>query len=334
MSDVSASAVAAGARQVAWRRLLVQALPWVLAIGVYFIAGGYLELATYALVMGLFALSLDLILGFAGVVTLGQAAFFGFGSYAAGIFAIHISPDPLLGLVFATVLTGLLGIVTGMAILHTQHLTMMMLTLAVASLIAEVANQARSLTGGDDGLTGIDIAPVFGLFKFDFMGRTGYFYVLAVVFVWSLVAWRIMASPFGRSLNGIRQHRGRMRAIGTPIWRRLVVAYGIAAAMAGTAGALIAQTTETVSLSSLSMLMSGTALVMVTLGGMRRIYGAFVGAAVYVTAQSFAAQVDPFRWMFVIGFMLIFVVLFLQDGLMSFGTLTNKLFRSKDKERK
>jgi len=265
--------------------------------------------------MILFALSLDLALGQAGIITLGHAAFFGFGAYAAGIFATHLSNDPLLGLVVATVLTGLFGVFVGILILHTAGVTLMMLTLAISALLAEFANQAHGLTGGDDGLQVGRMAPLFGLFRFDLRGHTSYLYVLAALFVWSLVAWRIMRSPFGRSLDGIRQNPRRMRAIGTPVWRRLVVAYGLSAAMAGTAGALEAQTTRAVGLGALSVLASGTVLVMLILGGTRRYYGAFLGATVYVVVQDFAAQIDPFRWMFIIGIMLMAVVLFLENGL-------------------
>jgi len=299
-------------------------LPWALALLFYFTAGGYLSLGTHVLIMILFVLSLDLALGQAGIITLGHAALFGFGAYAAGIFAAHLSNDPLLGLAFATVLTGLFGALVGMLILHTAGVTLMMLTLAISALLAEIANQAHGLTGGDDGLQVGRMAPLFGLFRFDLWGHTAYLYVLAVLFLWSLVAWRIMRSPFGRSLDGIRQNPRRMRAIGTPVWRRLVVAYGLSAAMAGTAGALEAQTTRAVGLGALSVLASGTVLVMLILGGTRRYYGAFLGASVYVVVQNFAAQIDPFRWMFIIGILLMAVVLFLENGLMGLADVVRR----------
>jgi branched-chain amino acid transport system permease protein len=306
---------------------VLHALPWALALVFYFTAGGYLSVGTHALIMILFALSLDLALGQAGIITLGQAAFFGFGSYAAGIFAAHYSNDPLLGLAAATVLTGLFGVLVGMLILHTTGVTLMMLTLAISALLAEFANQAHALTGGDDGLQVARMAPLFGLFRFDLWGHTAYLYALAVLFLWSLATWRIMRSPFGRSLDGIRQNPRRMRAIGTPVWLRLVVAFGLSAAMAGTAGALEAQTTRAVGLGSLGVLASGTVLVMLILGGTRRTYGAFVGATVYVVVQDIAAQIDPFRWMFIIGIMLMAVVLFLENGLMGLADFGRRVRR-------
>jgi branched-chain amino acid transport system permease protein len=160
------------------------------------------------------------------------------------------------------------------------------------------------------------MSPVLGLFRFDLYGKTAYLYALAVLFVWFVIACKIVKSPFGRSLDGIRQSPPRMRAIGTPVWWRLVAIYAISAAMAGTAGALSAQTTRFVGLNTLGILISGIAVVMLVLGGTHRLYGAFLGATIYVVVQDYAAKVNPFYWMFVIGVLLMGTVLFLENGLM------------------
>jgi branched-chain amino acid transport system permease protein len=290
-------------------------LPWIAVVAAYVFLPGYLGLCTDVLSMILFALSLEIALGYAGIVSLGHAAFYGIGAYAAGICAIHLTPEPIAGLVVGTVAAVLVGLVTGALILHTRGMTLMMLTLAVAALIAETANRAHVVTGGDDGLKLPELAPVLGLFRFDLWGRTAYLYSAAVLLVWFLVSWRIVRSPFGRSLNGIRQNDRRMRAIGTPVWLRLVAAYTLSAAMAGTAGALSAQSTGSVGANSLSLLMSGTVLMVLVLGGMRRLYGAFLGAVVYVVVQDVAAEIDPFKWMFVIGGLMMAVVFFVEDGI-------------------
>lgn len=287
-----------------------------IALATYFVAGAYLTLGTAALEMILFTLSIDLALGYAGIVTFGQAAFFGVGAYAAGLLSIHVTPDPILGLLFGTAIAALLALATGAPILHTEGVTLMMLTLAIASMIGAFAEQAGDLTGGDNGLQGVRIAPLFGIFPFDLWGQTSYLYALGVLFIWFVAAWRIVRSPFGRSLDGIRQSPRRMRAIGTPVWWRLVAIYTLAGAMAGTAGSLKVQTNQFVGLDSLDLLVSGTALVMLILGGTRRLYGAFVGAAFYVVVQDLAAEFDPFRWMFLIGGLLVAMVLFLEGGLM------------------
>jgi branched-chain amino acid transport system permease protein len=301
-------------------------VPWLLGIAFYFIAGGYLSLGTNILVYILLTLSLDLALGYAGIITLGHAAFFGFGAYAAGLFAVHVYAEPVTGLIVATALTAVFAMLTGMLILHTQGVTLLMLTLAISILLAEWANRAHSVTGGDDGLQ-ISMGPVLGQFRFDLWGHTAYLYSLAVLFIWFLVAWSVVHSPFGRSLDGIRQSPGRMRAIGTPVWWRLVAIYALSGAMAGTAGALSAQTTRFVGLNTLHVLISGIAVVMLVLGGTKRLYGAFIGAAIYVVVQDVAAKVNPFYWMFVIGGLLMATVMFLEGGLMEVLDIARRRFR-------
>ncbi len=298
-------------------RLTLHAIPWVIAIGFYFTAGGYLSLGTQVMIWILFTLSLDLALGYAGIVTLGHAAFYGVGAYAAGILSVRLTGDPLAGLVFATVVAAALGLVTGMLILHTTGVTFLMLTLAIVSMLFEWANRANELTGGDNGLQGMDVSPLLGRFEFNIFGQTAYVLTGVVLFLWFVVAWRVVHSPFGRSLDGIRQSPARMRAIGTPVWWRLVAVYTLSAGMAGSAGALSAFATSFVGLSVLNLFTSGVVAVMLILGGTRRIYGAFVGAAIYYVVQDWTSSINPYLWEFVIGGLLIAVVLFLEGGLMS-----------------
>ncbi|HEX5778680.1 MAG TPA: branched-chain amino acid ABC transporter permease [Xanthobacteraceae bacterium] len=305
---------------------LWHAVPWLLALAFYFMAAGYHSLGTNILVYILLTLSLDLALGYAGIITLGHAAFFGFGAYTAALFALHVYSEPVTGLIVATVVTGIFAALTGMLILHTQGVTLLMLTLAISILLAEWANRAHGITGGEDGLR-VTMGYVLGLFRFDLWGRVAYLYALAVLFVWFLAAWSIVHSPFGRSLDGIRQSPARMRAIGTPVWWRLVAIYAISGAMAGTAGALSAQTTRFVGLNTLHVLISGIAVVMLVLGGTKRLYGAFIGATIYVVVQDIAAKVNPFYWMFVIGGLLMATVMFLEGGLMEVLDIARRRFR-------
>lgn len=296
-------------------------LPWVLALAFFLhqdmTSGGYLSLGRTVLIAILFTLSVDLALGYAGIITLGQAAFYGFAAYVAGILSAKAGiNDPIIGLLIATAFAALLGFLTGMLILHTEGVTIMMLTLAVASILQQVANQWRGLTGGDDGLSGIRMSELFGIWRFDFYGKTAYLYCLGVLFVWFVLAWLIVHSPFGRSLDGIRQNPRRMRAIGTPVWWRLVAMYTISAAMAGSAGALYAQTTRVVGLSVLDLLASGIVVVMLVLGGERRLYGAFIGVLIYTVIEHYASEKDPFYWQFFIGLLLMALVLFFEGGLM------------------
>jgi branched-chain amino acid transport system permease protein len=210
-----------------------------------------------------------------------------------------------------------LGALTGALILHTEGIALLMLTLAISALLEEVANHAGDWTGGADGLQGMSIAPLLGAFRFDLFKHTAYLYALGVLCLWFWLLQSVLASPFGRSIDGIRQSPARMRAIGTPVWWRRVSVYTLSAAMAGSAGALSAQTTRFVGLTTLSVLVSGTAVVMLVLGGIRRRYAAFVGATVYVVVQDYAAQINPFHWMLVVGALLMLTVLFLEGGLSS-----------------
>jgi branched-chain amino acid transport system permease protein len=294
----------------------IEWLPWAIAVVCYFTAPTYLPLGSYVLTMILFALSLDLILGYGGVVTLGHSAYFGTGAYVAGILAARLTNEPLTGLLAGMLAAGLLGLLTGIVILRARGLAQLMLTLAIASLCFELANKATSWTGGADGLGGFTIQPILGLFKFDFLGKTAYLYCLTVLFVcWWLVR-RLVSSPFGASLTGVRENAVRMPAVGAPVYGRLVIAYAISAALAGLAGALLTQTTQFVGLRVLSFELSGELMVMLILGGIGRIYGAFVGPLVFLVAQDVLAKQFPEYWSFGIGVMLVLVVMFARGGIL------------------
>jgi branched-chain amino acid transport system permease protein len=199
-------------------------------------------------------------------------------------------------------------------VLRTTGLTLLMQTLVVATLLHEAANRASSITGGDDGLQGMQVWPIFGVFRFDLFGRTAYVYCLVVVFLCWWLARRIVHSPFGRSLTGIRENVLRMHAIGAPVRRRRLVIYTISAGFAGTAGALIAQTTQFVGLGFLGLERSGTVLIMLIIGGVGRLYGAFIGVPLYTIAQDRFSEVEPVYWYFWIGLLMVAVVIFARGG--------------------
>lgn len=291
-------------------------LPWLCATAAFFVFPDYLALGGQILIMVLFALSLDLVLGYAGIVTLGHAAFFGTGAYVAGILAARGWTEPLSLLIAAGTVSCLLGVVTGAIVLRTSGLSLLMVTLVVAELLQEAANRLGWLTGGADGLQGITIAPVLGLFRFDMFGRTAYLYCLAILFLAWTLARLIVHSPFGRSLIGIRENVTRMQAIGSPVFRRRLRIYAISAGLAGIAGALLTQTTQFVALQVLSFQLSGSVLVMLILGGVGRLYGAFIGAPLYMIAQDQLARDDPAYWLFWIGLLLVVVVMFARGGVL------------------
>ncbi len=305
----------------------IELLPWLLAIGAYFAFGDYLALGSQILIMILFALSLDLVLGYAGIVTLGQSAFFGVGAYAAGIYAANVSGEPLSGLLVGALAAAAVGLASGLVILRTHGLTLLMLTLAVTALLAELANKASFITGGADGLQGVDINPILGVFAFDLYSRTAYIYCLIVLFLTWLFVRRLVHSSFGRSLVGIRENTIRMHAIGSPVRRRLVTIYTISAALAGVAGALLAQTTQFVGLTVLGFERSGEIVVMLVFGGIGRLYGAFIGATVYMIAQDTLAKLQPEFWYFWIGLLLVLIVMFARGGLLGLIDKAMRRFR-------
>ena len=312
----SRGAAAVGALLRRHRLRWIELLPWLAAVAAFFLFPDYLPLGAQILINILFALSLDLILGYAGIVTLGHAAFFGVGAYTAGLLAAHGWGEPISGLVVAGLVAGAVGLASGAIILRTRALTLLMLTLMIAVMLQEAANKAGSITGGADGLQGMQVWPVLGLFHFDLFGRTAYLYCVAVVFLGWLAARCIVHSPFGRGLTGIRESEARMHAIGSPVFLRRLTIYTIAAGMAGIAGALLAQTTQFVGLEVLSFERSGAILIMLIIGGVGRLYGAFLGVPLFMVAQDRFAQIDPVYWDFWIGLLLLMVVVFARGGVL------------------
>jgi branched-chain amino acid transport system permease protein len=300
--------------QVRWR--WSEIVFWLATLLPFVLTPSYLILASQIAITALFALSLDLILGYSGIVSLGHAAYFGVGAYTAGLLSQAGWGEPLTGLAAAAVAAGLFGYVTSFVVARFRHLALIMITLGIGLVMQEAANSAGWLTGGFDGLQGIHTWPLFGRLKFDLYGYTAYGYALAGLFLIFLLARRLIHSPFGLALRGIRENSARMPAIGAPIHSHIRTVYTIAAIIAGVAGALLAQTTETVSLESLGFQRSADVLVMLIVGGTGRLYGGLVGAAVYMVARDQLSGLNPQYWYFWIGLLLIAVVMLLPNGLL------------------
>ncbi|NEX62016.1 branched-chain amino acid ABC transporter permease [Noviherbaspirillum galbum] len=289
---------------------------WLAPLAIYFLFPGYLVLGSQVMIVGLFALSLDLILGYAGIVSLGHAAYFGVGAYAAGLLAAHGWGEPVSGLLLATAAAGLFGFVASFLVVRGHDLTRLMVTLGIGLMTYEAANKAAFITGGVDGLSGVTMDKLLGVFEFDLAGQTAYFYSLAVLFVIFVAMRRLVKSPFGMSLTGIREGAKRMPAIGADVNARLVAAFTAGAAIAGAAGALLAQTTQFVGLDSLGFSRSAELIIMLVLGGTGRLYGALVGALVFMLAQDYLSGLNPAYWQFWIGLFLVIVVMFGKGGIL------------------
>ena len=289
---------------------------WLIALATIFAAPRWHFILAEIAILGLFALSLDLILGYAGIVSLGHAAFFGFGAYLAGLLAKHgIIAEPLLALLVSGLLAALLGFVTSFLVLRGSDLTRLMVTLGVALVLREVANKLDWLTGGTDGLQGVVMAPVLGVFEFDIAGHVAYAYCLAVLFVLFLLARRVTASPFGLSLRSLKDNPLRAAAIGIPVHARLIAIYTLAAGYAGIAGALLTQTTQFTSLAVLDFERSADVLLIVILGGVGYLYGGLIGAVLFKLGQDWLAGITPQYWQFWLGLVLVVIVLIGHDRL-------------------
>ncbi len=282
---------------------------WAVALASFWFLPEQYLLLNEVVITGLFALSLDLVLGYGGIVSLGHAAFFGVGCYAAGLLTKYGVPDPLLGLAIVAVVTGALGFVTSFLVLRGSDLTRIMVTLSIGVLLGEIANRMGWLTGGADGLQGVAPGLLLGRFEFDIFGQVAYGYSLAVTFVLVVIARRFVFSPFGWSVRAVKENALRTSAIGIPVNRRLVVVYTLAAAYAGIAGALLAQTTQFVSLDVLAFHRSADLLLILIIGGTGYLYGGLVGALLFKIVQDFIANLTPEYWEFWIGLILVSLVL-------------------------
>ena len=303
---------------------------WLATLLPFVLAPDYLVLASQIAITALFVLSLDLILGFSGIVSLGNAAYFGVGAYTAGLLSAKLGwGEPLTGLLAAAIAAGIFGYLTSFIIARFRHLALIMITLGIGLVLQEAANSVSWLTGGFDGLQGVHTWPIFGRLRFDLYGYTAYSYSLAGLFIIFLIARRIIHSPFGLALRGIRENGLRMPAIGAPTRTHIRTIYTIAAIIAGIAGAMLTQTTETVSLEALGFQRSADVLVMLILGGTGRLYGGLIGAAVYMVARDQFSGLNPQYWYFWIGLLLIAVVMLLPNGIL--GGLENLARRVRGK---
>ncbi|MDB5744751.1 MAG: amino acid/amide transporter rane protein 2, family [Polaromonas sp.] len=287
-----------------WEPLL-----WLLAFAAPVLVPSHALIINEIAIVALFAVSLDLILGYTGIVSLGHAAFFGLGGYAAALFAKLVMPDPLVGLAVGIGAATLLGALTSFTIMRGSDLTRLMVTLGVGLIMLELANKLDWLTGGADGLQGVVMGPLLGRFEFDLSGRTAAYYSLTVLLLLFLLLRRVVHSPFGATLQAIRDNRLRAMAIGIPVNSRLAVVYTLAAGVAGAAGALLTQTTGFASLDLFEFHRSADVMLVLVIGGTGWLYGGVAGAIVFKLMQDALSSITPQYWTFWIGLFLVVLVL-------------------------
>jgi len=288
-------------------------LAWIVA---FFIPQSNLALLSQILIWGLFAVSMDLLLGYRGLPSFGQAAFFGIGAYAAGYLSKFGWTEPISGLLISGTVAGLVGLAAGRIVRGLHGVALLMVTLGLNSLLFDFVQRSTELTGGDDGLPGVSFAPVLGAFKFDMVGRTGYLYTLVACFLIFLVLRALVRSPYGLALLGARDNPRRMQMLGAPIDRDLTLVMGLSAAVAGMAGALLTQTTQFVAPEVLSFQRSADVLVILVIGGAGFLYGGFIGALAFIFLRDLFAALNPIYWYFWIGLLLVLTVTFFRRGLL------------------
>ena len=284
-------------------------LLWLAVFALPALLPGHALIVNEIAIVALFAVSLDLVLGYTGIVTLGHAAFLGFGAYCAALFAKFIHPDPLLGLAVGVAAATALGAVCSVTILRGSDLTRLMVTLGVALLLLELANKLDWLTGGSDGLQGVMMGPLLGRFEFDLYGQTAAWYSLTVLLLLFALARRWVQSPWGATLMAVRDNPLRAAAIGISVPSRLAVVYTLAAGVAGAAGALMAQTTGFASLDVFALERSADAVLMLVIGGVGWLYGGVLGAVVFKLMHDVISSITPQYWTFWMGLFLVVLML-------------------------
>jgi branched-chain amino acid transport system permease protein len=291
----------------------------------YWLFPDNLALLTRVIAVALLVLSLDLITGYCGVASLGQAALFGAGAYAAGIACVRGGIAEPISLIGIGMLSGAAaGVVMGAIMLRAHGLAQLVLSIAIVQLAHEMANKASAYTGGSDGLAGLVVSPLFGLYAFDLWGRTAYLFGLALLVIAFIILRFVVTSSFGMLCRGIKEDPVRARAIGAFTVPVVLKMFVISGAVAGAGGALAAISTQVVGLDSVSFELSANALVMLVLGGLGSLYGALIGTVIFLGFEHIVSAINPFHWMTMVGALLIAVVLAAPGGI---GGLLEKVSR-------
>lgn len=309
----------ASASRTVGRDLLGLALIALVGLAGYWLFPDNLAFLTRVISVALLVLSLDLIVGYCGVASLGQGALYGAGAYAAGIACVHGITDPVLLILIGAGAGAIMGLLMGAIMLRAHGLPQLVLSIAIVQLLHEAANKASSITGGSDGLSGMSPAPLFGVFEFDLWGRSAYLFGLGLLLIVFAVLRFVTRSPFGMVCRGLKEDPLRISALGIYAFPVLLKMFVISGAVAGMGGALAAIATQVVGLDSVSFEVSANALVMLVLGGIGHLYGALIGTVIFMALEHVVAAINPFHWMTLVGAVLIAIVLFAPRGLS--GTL-------------
>ncbi len=280
--------------------------------------GGYTELATRVVVMGLAAMSLNFLLGYTGVLSFGHAAYFGLGGYGAAMAIRYFGWGTLPAIALGVLVATLAAVVIGGLIVRRRGVYFAMVTIAFGQVFYFIAFRWNEVTGGDDGLSGWRRQPIdFGFAKLDIVNsdKAFYYFALVVFLICAAAMARLIASPLGRSLIAIRENERRARFLGVAIENRIWLSFVISCFFVSIAGALYALLNNFIDPRALRFDQSGNFVIMAVMGGMRSFWGPLLGAAIFVALQDFLSSRTE-NWMFLIGLVFVLVVRFFPRGLL------------------
>jgi branched-chain amino acid transport system permease protein len=276
-------------------------------------------LLTQILIFGLFAASLDVLLGYTGLASLGHAGYFGVGGYAAGLLAEHVTPNAFAQLGVALAAAAGVALLTGLFAVRSRGIYFLMLTLAFGELLWVLALNWTSLTGGSNGIYGLPVATIAGNSTWLATTNHFYWYVLGAFVVGYVVLKTVVGSPFGRALGGIRGNEERMSSLGYDVTVTKLAVFTFAGAVAGYAGALACQQAKYFSPDEMSFGVSAVAVVVIVIGGQRTLIGAVLGAAFYYVIRDQLSGVLSSHWQLALGIVFVLVVYLLPGGLVAGG---------------
>jgi branched-chain amino acid transport system permease protein len=296
---------------IIWLVLLTMPL-WMNAVG------GYTELGSRVLVLGLAAMALNFLLGFTGVLSFGHAAYFGLGAYGAALTIKYLVPSTPLAIVVGVIVGTAAAAVLGALIVKRRGVYFAMVTIAFGQVFYFIAFRWHDVTGGDDGLTDWHRMPIdLGFTQLDILAHDKvFYYVVLVIFAAAVgIMAFLLRSPFGRTLIAIRENEQRARFLGIPVEQHIWMAFVISCAFAALAGTLYALLNNFTDPRALRWDLSGNFVIMAVLGGMRSFWGPLIGAAIFVVLQDYVSSHTE-NWMFFIGMFFVLVVLFFPRGVL------------------
>ena len=273
------------------------------------------SLITKILIFAIFAMSLDLLMGYAGIMSLGHAAFFGVAGYATGILMVKCGIDNLwIGAACGILLAAIVAAIFAIIALQARGIYSILITFALGQLLYSIATKWRSVTNGDYGLWGLSL-PTLGIFHFEFSTTYFYYFVFMTFVICFFLLYRIVKSPFGKAIQGIREGESRMQALGYNTWLFKYITFVISGMFAGVGGVLFAYHSGIVTPNDLAVTNSGFVMLMMIAGGTGTIYGPPIGAAAIIIIQYYAGIITTERWPLILGGIFVLTIMYARAGI-------------------